>query len=331
MRIFFAFLLAVAVGCDGSVDESPTLPAATPTTPAPEPPPSPPGQVTGVEVAKKGLDFVLWTWDPVEHATGYEAAPYLATDPEGERNILFVEEPSVRVDGFEPNMAVWISVRAVRETAGGRAVGEWSSRVFAETWGIPPGCTDEREHAIAFSAILIEEWDGTPFLFHFDRDSVPEDEQPDAEYLFEIVERLSVKIEEQLGYSLLEVGGWTQYGLPCRDGGSRVQKQIVAYVSSETEHGNYLVTAGPKCADVKYYGGTVKGRRDGTIVHEIFHLFGFAHSPDPLLRTGRPHHSQTPPGIGHPMSTTLTGDYPESDIPATYDDINALRCIFPSD
>ncbi|MXW71536.1 MAG: fibronectin type III domain-containing protein [Acidobacteria bacterium] len=291
--------------------------------------------MTGIEIADKGQDFVLWTWNPVTGATGYEADVFRAGTPPSERNApVHTEEPSLRVDGLEPGTAMEFFVRAVRETVGGRAVGPWSEIAVAETLPEPRECTDERELAIAFGVgtswgppVLIEEWNGTPFSFSFDRESVPEDEEPDVQYVLEIVKRLSVKIEQQLEYSVIEVGEWTSQRRACRDGGRRMRNQIVAFVSPETDRGNRLVTAAPNCAEIQYYGGTMKGRRDGTIVHEIFHLFGFTHSPDPLVRSGRPHHSQTPPGDGYPMTTTLTGDYPESDVPATYDDIDALRCI----
>ena len=234
---------------------------------------------------------MLWTWDPLESATGYEADAFPAGTPPSERNApVHTEEPSFRVDGLEPGAAMELFVRAVRETAGGRAVGPWSEKAVGESLPEPRECADERELALAFGVgtswgppVLIEEWDGTPFSFLFDRESVPEDEWPDVQHVFEIVGRLSAKIEKQLGYSVIEVGGWTSQGLACRDGGQRMRNQIVAFVSPETERGDRLVTASAKCADVQYYGGTMKGRRDGTIVHEIFHLFGFTHSPDPSI------------------------------------------------
>ena len=335
MRALGVAALLIAAACGTGTDGKPVAHPTSP-APAPEPPPEAPGQATAVRLMEVGRDFIVWAWDPVEGATGYEGVPYLDGTPPDERDApLYVEEPFLRGDGLEPGARYGIHVRAVQETAGGRAVGRWSDVVLAETYPQLRECTDERERALSFGVgktwgppVLIEEWDGDPFLFFFDHDSVPENERPDVQYVLEIIEQLSARIKEQLGYSLIEVGGWTQYGPGCRDGGQRRgRKQIVAYVSPGTEHGTTLATAAPSCADVNYHGGTMKGRRDGTIVHETFHLLGFTHSPDPLQRTGRPHPHQTPGG--YPMSTTLTGDYPRSGVPVTVDDVEALRCIFP--
>lgn len=292
--------------------------------------------MTGVKVEEVGQDFVRWTWDPVEGATGYEAAPYLAADPEGERNILFVEEPSVRVDGFEPETEIWIHVRAVRETTGGRAVGEWSHRVFAETWAEPRECRDEREQALAFGSIppvLINEWDGTPFRFYWDA-SIPESERTDAEHFFDVVARLSDRIAEQIGYSILEVEGWiqeTDRGFvigqtdveDCegvRPGG------IVATVIPELVPVRNLVIARakPSCGVLYWTRNDVDTTLNGVMAHELFHLFGFTHSPEST------HPNQTPPGVGYPMSVHLTNEYTDPmELGPTFQDVDALRCIFP--
>ncbi len=113
-------LLIVAAGCGDTPNRVPV----NPTTPqaAPAPPPEPPGEPTGVEVAERGLNFLVWTWNPVEGATGYEAHAFPAGTPPSERTnpAVFTEQPTVRVDGLEPDTAMEIFVRAVRETAGGK-------------------------------------------------------------------------------------------------------------------------------------------------------------------------------------------------------------------
>ena len=289
-------------------------------------------------MAEVGQNFVRWTWNAVEGATGYEAAPYLASEPEAERDILYVEEPSVRVDGFESGSGIWIHVRAVSQTAGGRAVGEWSHRVFAETWAEPRECTDERAQALAYGSVppvLVEEWDGRPFRFYWDA-AIPESERADAEHFFDVVERLSGRIREQIGYSLIEVEGW----IDENDRGFRIGHTdvrdcdgvrpggIVATVIPELVPVRNLVIARarPACAVLYWTRNDIDTTLDGVMAHELFHLFGFTHSPEST------HPSQTPPGVGYPMTVHLTNQYTDPrELGPTSHDIDALRCIFPKD
>ena len=118
--------LLIAAGCGGGTDSKPVAP---PTVPAPAPPPPPPGQPTGIREMGRGPDYIGWAWDSVEGATGYEADVFPAGTPPGQRGEPIVtEEPRVRAKGLEPATAFEIYVRAVRETADGRAVGPWSER-----------------------------------------------------------------------------------------------------------------------------------------------------------------------------------------------------------
>lgn len=202
----------------------------------------------------------------------------------------------------------------------------------------PIECTDERDRALSFGSttgwgppVLVEEWDGDPFLFYFDRKSVPPNEHEEVDYVLGLVEQLSLRLEEQLGYSVIEVGGWTRWEECYRGDNRGEQNQIVAYVNSRTDLGTYRAGADSKCAAIVYFGDTMAGRRDGTVVHEIFHLFGYSHSTLPLIRSGKPHHSQEGATTGYPMSTTLTADYPAQGVPVTREDVEALRCIFPKD
>ena len=84
-----------------------------------------------------GRDFLVWAWDPVETATGYEAHAFPEGTPPSERPPLQVTvEPTFRADGLQPATVMVLLVRAIRETAGERAVGPWSDPGTAET--LPP-------------------------------------------------------------------------------------------------------------------------------------------------------------------------------------------------
>ena len=136
VRLVLAIGLFALTGCGGSADSTPAAPPAAP-TPAPEPPPTPPGQPTGIRVVDVGLDFLVWAWDPVEDATGYEGHAFPDGTPGPERPPLRVTvEPTFRAGGLDPDTVMVFFVRAIRETAGGRAVGPWSDPATGET--LPP-------------------------------------------------------------------------------------------------------------------------------------------------------------------------------------------------
>lgn len=125
MRLRLAAGVAVLVwACD-----SPN-PATTPTAPpAPEPAPPPAPEPPSAPVVRvtAGQDFVEWNWDPVEGATSYEGHAHPHPLPPGQRPPLQdIPEPTFRVDGLAPGETWDFSVRAVRETAGGRAVSPWA-------------------------------------------------------------------------------------------------------------------------------------------------------------------------------------------------------------
>ena len=194
----------------------------------------------------------------------------------------------------------------------------------------PRVCTDERELALAHTQpppVLIEEWDGTPFLFYFSLVGLPENERPDAQHVLDVVQRLSERIEDQIGYSILEVGGWLReprVEFPdFSDTGRcdwRLPGQIVGMMVPDTDLRH--VAARPKCALWASMGPDMDFGA-GTVSHEIFHNFGFSHHPTDWQRPGRP-------GEGVPMSVRLTGAYVDrTDLAISFADVDALRCIFP--
>ncbi len=197
-------------------------------------------------------------------------------------------------------------------------------------WQGPRVCTNELEHARAFRntpPVLIREWDGTPFRFYFDA-GIPASERADAEHFFGVVERLARRIEDQLGYSILEVEGW----IPERDRGFdtpawalpgcvgvRPGGIVVTVIPEERPSG----AAVPECAAFYWANDDIDTTWDGTMAHELFHLFGFAHAPGA-------HSQQSPPGVGVRMSARLTSQYMSAeDLGVNHADVYALGCVFP--
>ena len=207
----------------------------------------------------------------------------------------------------------------------------------------PRACTDERERAPRFgNAILPREWNGTPFRVDlFDNFPAAAGDGYLAGQLEEI-RGLADKIEDQLGYRIIDVGsvipvrenlpeGWnapsrygpkdcTQWrepgeilgihrsGLPPGygiGGGAYAATAYCAIVS-------YFLGEGPLTGDHRTFGRTA-------VVHEVFHLFGFKH-----------HGRADLPEQGLFMSPQLTsgrdGDWAQY---PTFDDIDALGCAFP--
>ena len=340
-RLALAALLAA--GCGGGTDGQPVAPTTPRPAPAlapeppPPPPPEPPPAPTGIRVAEVGQDFIVWEWDPVEGATGYELEVFPT-----ELSIA-TEELTVRVEGLEPDTEFVIYVRAVRETAGGRAAGPWSAPSPVKTWGEPRVCTDELRRARGFQdARLPREWNGTPFRVDL-YDHFPEIAgigYPESQLA--VVQEFADRIEEQIGYPIIGAGsvipvpenmpkGWNRpstNNLPnC---GRRKRHQILGVHLSASPRGHSGgggFRAFPRCAVLEYWVGedspsdSAWGR---TVVrHELFHLFGFGHS----LET-HPHEADLG---GVPMSPELTvpEDYGLAIFAPTFDDIDALRCIFP--
>ncbi len=178
-------------------------------------------------------------------------------------------------------------------------------------------CTDERQRALGRHPILVEEWDGTPFTFYFNTNGMPAHLQPDAERVLVAAERLADRIRDQIGYSLFEVGGlledpWVEYLVRGDRCYWRERGQIVG-MYYESAQANY------QCA---MWAGSLTFS-NGSVAHNTFHLFGFDHSPNDW----RGEHDYWK---GYWMSLRLTGVYEDDeDIGVSFEDVDALRCIFP--
>ncbi|MXW71406.1 MAG: fibronectin type III domain-containing protein [Acidobacteria bacterium] len=325
--------LLLAAGCGTGTDGKPV---ARPTAPEPAPPPEPapeaPGMPTGVRVLEVGETFILWTWDPVEEATGYRVDVGPAGTPAQEREPpVPIEEPPHRSDGLAPETSYRMWVQAVRETAGGRAVSDWTNYIAEDTWpDFWAACKDEQDQARErnTSPVLIDEWDGTPFPIYFD-EAIPESERADAEHLFGVAERLADRIEDQIGYRIIELGGWLpveKRTFEIRDADlrdcERVRPGEIIVTVIPEDRPDLRAAARPYCAAFFWDDNDLDATWDGVFSHELFHLFGFGHS----LET----HPQEAWQGGIPMSVRLTNArrFPR-DLGVTFDDVDALRCIFP--
>lgn len=476
-RLPAALVVFVLAGCgsDGP-GTTPTI-SPPPAPPAPPPPPEPPGKPTGIRVAEAGRDFILWTWDPVEGATGYEGDAFREEAPDDVTRFQ-TPGPSYRWEGLAPGDEISILLRAVRATSGGRAHSPWvgpftastllpeppspppTLRAVAEFWSQPSGsdgyyvgerirvvlnfsperttvegsprlaiqigehvrladfgpwveddfpperpsllqrfeyevapddrdadgitlaadafdfsegaflnvagvqievdihgirprhsadpvepgealdahrvvgsleprvCTTERRYARRYhDAVLVREWDGTPFRFYWDA-GIPESEREDAEHFFGVVKRLAERIEAQLGYPVIEVAGWVEEDergfrigrTDVRDcEGVRPEGIVATVIPERTPFDNLVIArARPSCAVLYWTRNDIDTTLDGVMDHELFHLFGFQHSPEST------HPFKSPRGVGTPMTVHLTNSGS-----ATPADIDALGCVFP--
>ncbi len=341
--------LPLALSCGGA-DGKPVAPTPVPTPmPAPEPQPipapEPPGLVTGIQLVERGDDFIVLAWDGVEGSTGYRGHVYPAGTPPAERPPLVeVVEPSLRADGLGPGR-YGFHVQAVTKNSVGSAFGDWSFYgpfvSFYET-GTPRECTDERDKALHYTRGrrgVVREWDGTPFRLDF-IDNFPA--CWDHAYLGDLlvtIDRLASRIEDQIGYRVIEAGsiveppsGWDHGNSKNPISPRRKPGQILAFFYPFVHPDNHGAAA-PVWDGVFYFRRTKEGISPvipcesenwytaRVTAHELFHVLGFRHRP--------PRFDPTSGGVE--MSPVLDGPRYSSDPPdlAAYEDIDALRCIFP--
>ena len=222
-------------------------------------------------------------------------------------------------------------------------------------------CTNERELALQFNAAAVKEWDGTPFrvdMFDNFPDYVSRGE---LLYLLAPIGRLADQIEKQIGYRIIEMGDVIAVPPGMRPDGAlytlREAGQLLAYHNWGTAQLGAVMDASPSLGMMRYSketitswwpeesgwpeggwpedsgylyegfrtGANIVHSRDGeVIVHEVFHLLGFRHPHDPFTkeegRTGVP---MVKGPLWKPSRVGAWVNYP------AWDDIDALRCIFP--
>jgi len=119
---------------------APTPPPAPPPAPEPEPEPEPPAVPTGLRVSATGMDFIEWSWTPVEDVSGYDvqfSANEAFTD-EDEITARTAEEISYRQDGLEAGTSGYLRVRSATGADDDRITSDWSTHVTGMTMEAPP-------------------------------------------------------------------------------------------------------------------------------------------------------------------------------------------------
>ena len=214
----------------------------------------------------------------------------------------------------------------------------------------PRACTNERQFALNFSS-FVREWDGTPFRVDMIRNFPDVANEADLVELLDAVGLLADKIEDQLGYRILEMSdvipvpegmrpGWNEdeqrFRRTCplpRDRG-----QIHGFYMDDVNHGSPEADAQANCGSSFSYlqpfltywpcRGCEDDRTpppynhfvDGVTHHEIFHVLGYIHTED---------YDPDTTTVGVPMSLTLRGAQAPDAEAVLWADIDLLRCVFP--
>ena len=136
----------LVTACGDEEVPAPTTPAPAPPPPAPppapepEPEPEPPAVPTGLRVSATGMDFIEWSWTPVEDVSGYDiqySANEAFTD-EDEIIARTAEEISYRRDGLEAGTSAYLRVRSASGADDDRITSDWSTHVTGMTMAAPP-------------------------------------------------------------------------------------------------------------------------------------------------------------------------------------------------
>ena len=308
------------------------------------PPPEPPDQPTGVRVAERGPDFLVWTWDPVGGATSYQGHAFAAgTPPEERPPLLVIPEPTFRVDGLEPGAVMGFYVRAIRETAGGRAAGTWSKQTIAQA--LPPparACTDQRDRALTLSyghRQVVHEWDpDRPIRFRVDAGPIIEGGRrighPDflEEKVLQPLRDMARRLEERLGYTVMESpdvgpGGadntvrvaWRDHVHVPTWAGDRCPPNVGSPWNAQGTPpavflNRYIFDPEIVCSPYE------QNRVQETIIHELAHVFGMGHS------AGYSYYDPDDLAMSEPL-TVMTGG--KSDNFLLAEDLDNIGCVFP--
>ena len=104
------------------------------------PKPEQPAPPAGLRVSDSGEDFIEWSWDPVEGASGYDVQ-FTANETftnEDEIIARTAEEISYRREGLRAETSTYLRVRSVSSTGEERITSNWSTHVTGMTLAPKP-------------------------------------------------------------------------------------------------------------------------------------------------------------------------------------------------
>lgn len=200
----------------------------------------------------------------------------------------------------------------------------------------PRVCTDERELATNFSAFAAE-WDGIPFRVDMVRNFPDSVTEADVRDVFDVVGLLAERLEDQLGYPVIEPGdlipvpagtpqGWdrrppvTWQTCPLSRDGGQVHLYYRFSVFRPDDVDIFVFGSPPRCGAiaVNRLPERYEVEFDALITRAFFRLFGFQ---------PRPENSDSEQGVA--MSDRLYLARRPGLESVRWSDIDALRCIFP--
>ena len=233
-----ASVLLLACGGDSSTTPAPAPapPPAPPPPPPPEPEPEPPAAPAGLHVSATGLDFIEWSWTPVEGADGYDVqftANEAFTD-EDEIIARTAEATSYRREDLAPGTSYSLRVRSAAGSGEERITSAWSAQAGGATHLPEPPAAPAGLHVSATGLDFIE-WSWTPV-----EGADGYDVQFTANEAFTDEDEIIARTAEATSYRREDLAPGTSYSLRVRSAAGSGEERITSAWSAHAGGATHL-------------------------------------------------------------------------------------------